>query len=53
METLLAGLVFAAFVLAQFAAVIAVHAERKRGQRDVFDATRFDHLARLIRNSGG
>ena len=53
METLLAGLVFAAFLLAQIAAVIAVHGERTGRRPEVFDATRFDPLARAIRKSEG
>ena len=50
---LLSCLVFAGFVLSQVAAVVAVHAERKNRHPDAFDAGPFDHLTRLIRNSGG
>jgi hypothetical protein len=51
METLLSILALAAFVVAQVAAVIAVQAERQGRPSETFNA-RFDHLARLIRNSG-
>ena len=52
METLLSILAFAAFAIAQVAAVIAVHAEEHGRPSEMFNA-RFDHLTRLIRNSGG
>ena len=52
MDTLLSGLAFAGFLVAQIAAVIAVSAERQARAPEAFSA-RFDHLARVIRNSGG
>jgi len=52
MATLLGGLAFAAFILAQVAAVAAIHAERKSHRPEAFDAARSDHPTRLIRNSG-
>lgn len=54
MDELLSILVFAAFVVSQVAAVIAVQAERQRQRRpsEKFNA-RFDHLLAVIRNSGG
>jgi hypothetical protein len=53
METLLGALAFAAFVLAQVAAVVAVHAESERRQPHPFDATRLDPRARVIQDCGG
>jgi hypothetical protein len=53
METLLGALVFAAFVLAQVGAVVAVHAERERRQPHPVDATRLDPRARVIQDCGG
>jgi hypothetical protein len=53
METLLGAVVFAAFVLAQVAAVVAVHAERERRQPSPFDATRLDPRARVVWDCGG
>jgi hypothetical protein len=52
MDTLLSALAFAAFIVAQVAAVIAVHAERQARPSEALGA-RLDHLARVIRNSGG
>jgi hypothetical protein len=46
-------LVFTAFVLAQVAAVVAVHAERERRQPHPFEATRLDPRARVIQDCGG
>ena len=40
MDTLLGAFAFAAFILAQVAAVVAVHAGRERRQPRPFDATR-------------
>jgi hypothetical protein len=51
METLLGILAFAAFLVAQIAAVITVSAHRQGYSSETSDA-RLDHLARLIRNSG-
>jgi hypothetical protein len=53
METLLGALVFAVFVLAQVAAVFAVHAERERRQPHPVDATRLDPRARAVWDCGG
>jgi hypothetical protein len=53
METLLGALAFAAFVLAQVAAVVAVHAESERRQPRPFDAARLDPRARVIQDCGG
>ena len=61
MDALLGDLAFAAFILAQFAAVVAVHTESKIRRPKSFDSPRvdprtsahFDHLAWVIRNSGG
>ena len=53
METLLGGLVFAAFLLAQVAAVVAVHAERTSRGSDAFEAIQLDPRARVIWESGG
>jgi hypothetical protein len=52
MDMLLGGLAFAAFVFAQVAAVVAVHAERNTRRSDAFDGTRRDHRARTIWDSG-
>jgi hypothetical protein len=52
MDTLLCGLAFAAFILAQVAAVVAVHAESNIRQSNAFDAARFDRRTRLILESG-
>ena len=63
METFLGGLAFAGFILAQFAAVVAVQRESRIHQPKSFDSERFDsarfdsahldHLQRVIRNSAG
>ena len=53
MTTLLGALIFVAFILAQVAAVIAVHAERERRQPNPFDATRLDPRARAVWDCGG
>ena len=52
MTTLLGALVFAAFVLAQVMAVVAVHAERERRQTHPLARTRPDPRARAIWDSG-
>ena len=46
MDMLLGVLAFAAFVLAQVAAVVAVHAGRERRQLHPFDATRLGNPAK-------
>jgi hypothetical protein len=48
METILGGIAFAAIIFGQFAAVVAVHGERKRRQPEAFDATLADHRTTLI-----
>ena len=48
METLLGALAFAAFILAQVLAVVAVHARRERRQPHPLDATRLDPRARAV-----
>ena len=53
MTTLLGALIFVAFILAQVAAVIAVHAERERRQPNPVDATRLDPRARAVWECGG
>ncbi len=52
MDTLLGGLALAGFILAQVAAVVAVHAERKNRQSEASNATRPDHRTRQIGDSG-
>ena len=52
MDMLLGGLAFAAIILGQFAAVIAVHGERKRRASEAVAPPHLDHRARLIWNSG-
>ena len=51
MEALLGALVFAAFLLAQVAAVVAVVAERNSGQSQAYDAIRRDRGASVIWDS--
>jgi hypothetical protein len=53
MDTLLGVLAFTAFIVAQVAAVVAIHAGRERRQPDAFDATRLDPRARAVWDSGG
>ena len=53
METLLGGLLFAAFLLAQVAAVISIHAGRTSHGSDALESTRLDPRARVISESGG
>jgi hypothetical protein len=48
MDMLLGGFAFAAIVFGQFAAVVAVHGERKRRVSEILDGTRPDHSAGLI-----
>jgi hypothetical protein len=56
MDILLGGLAFAAMILAQFAAVVAVHHERKsrepEAEPEASAPTRVDHRARHIWDSG-
>jgi hypothetical protein len=53
MDTLLGAFAFAAFILAQVAAVVAIHAGRERRQPNPVDATRLDPRARAIWDCGG
>lgn len=48
METLLAGLVFAVFLFAQVAAVMAVHGANNSRKSEAYDAIRRDRGARAI-----
>ena len=52
MSTLLGCLVFAAFVLAQIAAVVAIHAVRAGRGSDALEAIRLDPRLRVIWESG-
>jgi len=51
-DMLLGGLAFAAIILGQFAAVLAVHGERKSRESDALSPTRFDDRTKLIWQSG-
>jgi hypothetical protein len=51
MEVLLGGLLFAAFLFAQVAAVVAVQAERNSGRSQAYDAIRRDRGASVIWDS--
>jgi hypothetical protein len=51
MDTVLGVLAFTAFILAQVAAVVAVHAARR--QPNPIDATRLDPRARVVWDCGG
>ena len=53
MDMLLGAFAFAAFILAQVAAVVAVHAGRERRQPHPLEATRLDPRARAIWDGGG
>jgi hypothetical protein len=52
MDMLLGGVAFAAIILGQLAAVIAVHGERKRRESDALSATRLDDRTKLIWQAG-
>jgi hypothetical protein len=52
MDMLLGGLAFAAVILGQFAAVIAVHGERKRRESDALSQTHLDDRTKLIWQTG-
>ena len=52
MDMLPGGLAFAAIILGQFAAIIAVHGERKSRESDALSPTRLDDRAKLIWQSG-
>ena len=51
METLLGGLAFVGFLLAQVAAVVAVQAASNSGQSQAYDAIRRDRGASVIWDS--
>ena len=52
MDMLLGGLAFGAIILGQFAAVIAVHGERKRRESEALAPPHLDHRTRLIWECG-
>ena len=52
MDMVLGCLAFAAIIFGQFAAVVAVHGERKRREAEAPALSRLDHRARLIWESG-
>ena len=52
MDTLLGAFAFAAFILAQVAAVVAVHAESERRQPRPVNATCLDPRARVVSDCG-
>ena len=52
MDMLLGGIAFAAIIFAQFAAVVAVHGERKSRESEAPAASHLDHRAGLIWDSG-
>ena len=52
MDMLLGGVAFAALILGQFAAVTAMHGERKSRKSDALSPTRLDDRAKLIWQSG-
>lgn len=51
METLLAGLAFAVFLIAQIAAVIAVNRMNSTRRSEAFDAVQRDRSAKVIWDS--
>ena len=52
MDMLLGGLAFAAIILGQFAAVVAVHGERKNRESDTQSPMHLDDRTKLIWQSG-
>jgi hypothetical protein len=52
MTTLLGGLVFAAFLFAQIAAVVAIQSNRTGRGSDAFEAIRLDQCARVTWETG-
>ena len=52
MDMVVGGLAFAAIILGQFAAVIAVHGERKSRESEAVAPLHVDHRTRLIWESG-
>ena len=52
MDMLLGGLAFAAIIFGQFAAVIAVHGERKSRESEAFAPPHVDYRTRLIWECG-
>ena len=51
MDMLLGGLAFAAIIFGQFAAVVAVHGERKRLESEASSPHNLDHRTWLICDS--
>ena len=52
MDMLLGGLAFAAIILGQVAAVVAVHGERKSRESDALSPRRVDDRTKLIWQAG-
>lgn len=52
MDMLLGGIAFAAVIFGQFAAVVAVHGERKSRESEASAASHLDPRAGLIWDSG-
>ena len=52
MDMLLCGLAFGAIIFGQFAAVIAVHGDRKRCDPEAFTPPHVGHRTRLIWECG-
>lgn len=52
MDVLLGGLAFAAIILGQFAAVVAVHSERTNRESDALSSTHLDRREKLIWEAG-
>ena len=52
MDMLLGGLAFAVIIFGQFAAVIAVHGERKSRESDALSPMHLDDRTKLIWQSG-
>ena len=52
MDMLLGGIAFAAIIFGQFAAVVAVHGERKSRESEAPAPSHLDHRAGLIWDSG-
>lgn len=52
MDMLLGGLAFAAIILGQFAAVVAVHGERTSHKSDAVSPTHLNDREKLIWQSG-
>jgi hypothetical protein len=52
MDLLLGGIAFAAIIFGQFAAVVAVHGERKSRQSEASAPPHLDHRAMIVWHSG-